>query len=85
MTESTALSKCFARQGVPIHIRKDWCQPFPVGNGEAATADADGEAAAGLAAAAAATGETAGTMIDSVARYGGVEGDSRVRSGSLDK
>ncbi|KAJ3177195.1 hypothetical protein HDU85_005973 [Gaertneriomyces sp. JEL0708] len=24
MTESTQLSKCFARQGVPIHIRKDY-------------------------------------------------------------
>ncbi|KAI8826096.1 velvet factor [Fimicolochytrium jonesii] len=26
MTESTALSKCLARQSVPIHIRKDWSQ-----------------------------------------------------------
>ncbi|KAI8916929.1 velvet factor [Powellomyces hirtus] len=29
MTESTSLSKCFARQGVPIHIRKDWSQTGP--------------------------------------------------------
>ncbi|KAI9097099.1 velvet factor [Phlyctochytrium arcticum] len=33
MTESTALSKCFARQGVPIHIRKDYSTiPEPAPN-----------------------------------------------------
>ncbi|KAJ3131590.1 hypothetical protein HDU90_008191 [Geranomyces variabilis] len=43
MTESTALSKCFARQGVPIHIRKDWCQPSSAGGGDAAAGEGDGE------------------------------------------
>ncbi|KAJ3182090.1 hypothetical protein HDU87_000437 [Geranomyces variabilis] len=82
MTESTALSKCFARQGVPIHIRKYWCPPSSAGCGDAAAAEGDGEGSGGTMQEAEGEGGGGVTMGDG---NGGLDVDEGGDNGRLSR